>query len=157
MEENLRLIKFKLGELFFFNFENLKSLTMKVFINLALVIIVISLNSCCGNSGYPVAAITIEYVGEFTEPNVYQIRTAKNDMDDIIDTTIRVGAYSNDGFKIVLFLNENENSFILIPMDSSRVDTISKSNFSRGKCDAIENLEYQLNGIGKTSPELRLN
>jgi hypothetical protein len=130
---------------------------MNVFINLALVLIVISLNSCCGSNGYPVAGITVEYIGEFSEPTAYKIQTNRNDINDIIDTSIINGTYTNDGFKFILFISDNENNLILMPMDSSRIDTVSQINYSRGKCDAIENLEYQLNGIAKTSTELRLN
>ena len=77
-------------------------------------------------------------------------------MNTILDTAIVPGTFTNDGFKIVISLSENNNNFFLMPFDSSRVDTVTSATFGRGKCDAIENLEYRWNGAYKTDRDLRV-
>jgi len=125
---------------------------MKLIINLTLIIAALSVSSCCKKkTAYQVSEIRVMYYKFDTSQFVYDIRTNKNNIDDIIDTVILQAIYldPNDtirDFRIQLFLEEGKYNHILMAPDSSRFDTVSNIKVLRDKCDKIETQEIYWNG-----------
>ena len=130
---------------------------MKLFSNLVLIVLAISLNSCCKNTGYPIAEIDVEYLSYHRNSEVWVVRTDKNDFDNVIDTVRLMGEstnlYINDVkqyYKIRLLLDLETYNHILIPIDRNRIDTISQVTVFYDKCEDVESIGYYWNGVYTT-------
>ena len=134
---------------------------MKLYINLVLLIIAFSLNSCCKRSGYPIAEVDVQYTNLSIDGFAYDIRTSRSDFEDIIDTIKLPGEStywsSNTGFKVRLLLDGEVYNHILMTMDLSRIDTISQITVNRDKCEKIEEIEYLWNGVYSTDTYREVN
>ena len=137
---------------------------MKLFINLVLVLIVVSLNSCCKQSGYPIAEIDVAYSSYHGHDWVWVIRTAKDDFEDVIDTVRltgeTMGPYiynTKQNYKIRILLDLETYNHILIPWDSNRIDTISQITVHRDRCEDVESIDYYWNGVYSTDTYREVN
>ena len=126
---------------------------MKSIISLTLLLAALSVSSCCKKkTAYQVSEINLKYIGYKTGAlfTVYDIRTKKDNIEDIIDTVVLTefsGPYaSQSDAKIQLFLEEGKYDHILMVPDSSRMDTITSIKVLRDKCDKIETQEIYWNG-----------
>lgn len=123
---------------------------MKLYINLALIILAVTISSCCKRTGYPLADISIHYAEDFGGKMIYDIRTSRSDFEEVIDTSEIMGARSNSnqstGFGIRLILDDEKYNHILMTMDSSRIDTISQIIVDRDKCEDVQTIGYLWNG-----------
>lgn len=125
---------------------------MKSIVSLVLIVAALAVSSCCKNkSAFQVSEIRVMYYAFDTSQFVYDIRTNKDNIDDIKDTVILQAIYidPNDSirdFKIQLFLAEGKFNHILMAPDSSRFDTISKIEIFRDQCNKIETQEIYWNG-----------
>ena len=125
---------------------------MKSIVSLALIVVALAFTSCCKNqSAFQVSEIRVMYYGYDTSEIVFDIRTNKDNIDDILDTVIIRAIYSdpdtnNRDFKIQLFLEEGKYNHILMAPDSSRFDTVSNIKVFRDDCNQIETQEIYWNG-----------
>ena len=125
---------------------------MKSIISLTLIIAALSVTSCCKKrETLQVSEVRLKYIEYRATKVVFDIRTKKNNIEEIIDTIKLYGKsqypyWNSPDLEIQLFLDEGKYDHILMTPDSSRVDTISKINVIRDKCDKIETQEIYWNG-----------
>lgn len=138
---------------------------MKLISNFILISLIISLHSCCKQTGYPIAEVDIQYTTTYPSFTVYDIRTSKTDFTDIIDTLRLHGerVYQHDPYthEQIYFIRIVDGielyNHILIPIDGSRVDTMSRVNILRDNCDDVEGIEYYWNDRYSTDTYKEVN
>tara|TARA_R110002050_G_C8962575_1_gene514662 strand:+ start:10124 stop:10516 length:393 start_codon:yes stop_codon:yes gene_type:complete len=130
---------------------------MKSIIFTSIIILSLGFHSCCKQTAYPVAGISLTYsaVSDFTV--LYDARSQKSDLSKVVDT-VKVGEFNSiNKYTLVVEFDESRYNHILFTSDGRSVDTISQVAYVRDKCNDIQDFEYELNGVKSTKNRITID